>query len=94
MALTVNTNIASLNTQRNLELVFQCAVDILSSACPQVRVSTPQKMMRQVCKSSNRMTSQINGLGVAVRNANDGISISQTAGRCTATVHQHSAAYA
>ncbi|ANF26925.1 flagellin [Stutzerimonas stutzeri] len=78
MALTVNTNIASLNTQRNL----QSSSNALSTSMQ--RLSTGSRINSAKddaagLQISNRMTSQINGLNVAVRNANDGISIAQTA---------------
>ncbi|QUE77851.1 MULTISPECIES: flagellin [Pseudomonadaceae] len=78
MALTVNTNIASLNTQRNL----QSSSNALSTSMQ--RLSTGSRINSAKddaagLQISNRMTSQINGLGVAVRNANDGISLAQTA---------------
>lgn len=78
MALTVNTNIASLNTQRNL----QSSSNALSTSMQ--RLSTGSRINGAKddaagLQISNRMTSQINGLGVAVRNANDGISLAQTA---------------
>lgn len=78
MALTVNTNIASLNTQRNL----QSSSNALSTSMQ--RLSTGSRINSAKddaagLQIANRMTSQINGLGVAVRNANDGISLAQTA---------------
>ncbi len=78
MALTVNTNIASLNTQRNL----QASSNSLSTSMQ--RLSTGSRINSAKddaagLQISNRLTSQINGLGVAVRNANDGISLAQTA---------------
>lgn len=78
MALTVNTNIASLNTQRNL----QSSSNALSTSMQ--RLSTGSRINSAKddaagLQISNRMTSQINGLNVAVRNANDGISLAQTA---------------
>ncbi|OWG39749.1 flagellin [Stutzerimonas stutzeri] len=78
MALTVNTNIASLNTQRNL----QSSSNALSTSMQ--RLSTGSRINSAKddaagLQISNRLTSQINGLGVAVRNANDGISLAQTA---------------
>lgn len=78
MALTVNTNVASLNTQRNLNR----ASDSLSVSMQ--RLSTGSRINSAKddaagLQISNRLTSQINGLNVAVRNANDGISIAQVA---------------
>ncbi|OCX23619.1 branched-chain alpha-keto acid dehydrogenase subunit E2 [Stutzerimonas xanthomarina] len=78
MALTVNTNIASLNTQRNLansSNALQTSMQRLSTGS---RINSAKDDAAGL-QISNRMTSQINGLGVAVRNANDGISIAQTA---------------
>jgi len=78
MALTVNTNVASLNTQRNLNR----SSDQLSVSMQ--RLSTGSRINSAKddaagLQISNRLTSQINGLNVAVRNANDGISIAQVA---------------
>jgi len=78
MALTVNTNIASLNTQRNLQSssnALQTSMQRLSTGS---RINTAKDDAAGL-QISNRLTSQINGLGVAVRNANDGISLAQTA---------------
>ena len=78
MALTVNTNIASLNTQRNLSNssnALQTSMQRLSTGS---RINSAKDDAAGL-QISNRMTSQINGLGVAVRNANDGISLAQTA---------------
>ncbi len=78
MALTVNTNIASLNTQRNLSNssnALQTSMQRLSTGS---RINSAKDDAAGL-QISNRLTSQINGLGVAVRNANDGISLAQTA---------------
>lgn len=78
MALTVNTNIASLNTQRNLNGSSR-ALDVSMQ-----RLSTGSRINSAKddaagLQIANRLTSQINGLGVATKNANDGISLAQTA---------------
>jgi len=78
MALTVNTNTASLNTQRNLN----ASSNSLSTSLQ--RLSTGSKINSAKddaagLQIANRLTSQINGLGVATKNANDGISLAQTA---------------
>ena len=78
MALTVNTNIASLNTQRNLGSSSNALSTSLQRLSTGSRINSAKDDAAGL-QISNRMTSQINGLGVAVRNANDGISISQTA---------------
>ena len=78
MAMTVNTNIASLSVQKNLNR----AADGLSSSMQ--RLSSGLKINSAKddaagMQIANRLTSQIKGLNVAVKNANDGISIAQTA---------------
>jgi flagellin len=78
MALTVNTNVASLNAQRSLgssSSNLQTSLERLSSGS---RINSAKDDAAGL-QISNRLTSQINGLGVAVKNANDGISIAQTA---------------
>ncbi|MUT72940.1 flagellin [Stutzerimonas frequens] len=78
MALTVNTNIASLNTQRNLQSSSNALATSMQRLSTGSRINSAKDDAAGL-QISNRMTSQINGLGVAVRNANDGISIAQTA---------------
>ncbi|AOE86524.1 flagellin [Pseudomonas sp. TCU-HL1] len=78
MALTVNTNIASLNTQRNLNTSANALSTTMQRLSTGSRINSAKDDAAGL-QISNRMTSQINGLGVAVRNANDGISLAQTA---------------
>ncbi|WP_278390014.1 flagellin [Stutzerimonas kunmingensis] len=78
MALTVNTNIASLNTQRNLSNSSNALATSMQRLSTGSRINSAKDDAAGL-QISNRMTSQINGLGVAVRNANDGISLAQTA---------------
>ena len=78
MALTVNTNIASLNTQRNLSSSSNALSTSLQRLSTGSRINSAKDDAAGL-QISNRLTSQINGLGVAVRNANDGISLAQTA---------------
>ena len=78
MALTVNTNIASLNTQRNLNGSSNALATTMQRLSTGSRINSAKDDAAGL-QISNRMTSQINGLGVAVRNANDGISLAQTA---------------
>ncbi|AGI23639.1 flagellin domain-containing protein [Pseudomonas sp. ATCC 13867] len=78
MALTVNTNIASLNTQRNLGSSSNALNTSLQRLSTGNRINSAKDDAAGL-QISNRMTSQISGLNVAVRNANDGISLSQTA---------------
>ncbi len=78
MALTVNTNVASLNTQRNLN-VSSKALDIsLQRLSTGYRINSAKDDAAGL-QISNRLTSQVNGLNVAARNASDGISLAQTA---------------
>ena len=78
MAAVINTNIASLNTQRNLgtsQSALNTSIQRLSSG---LRVNSAKDDAAGLA-ISERMTSQIRGLNVAARNANDGISLAQTA---------------
>jgi flagellin len=78
MSLTINTNIASLNAQFNLQSTqtsLQSALQRLSSG---LRINSAKDDAAGLA-ISKRMGSQISGLAVAARNANDGISLSQTA---------------
>ncbi|WP_439509975.1 flagellin N-terminal helical domain-containing protein [Marinimicrobium koreense] len=78
MALVINTNIASLNSQRQLMQsgnALDQATERLSSG---QRINSAKDDAAGLA-ISNRMTSQIRGLDQAIRNANDGISMIQTA---------------
>jgi len=78
MALTVNTNIASLNTQRNLNTSGKALDTSLQRLSTGSRINSAKDDAAGL-QISNRLSSQINGLNVAVKNSNDGISMSQTA---------------
>ncbi len=78
MGMSVNTNIASLNAQRNLlgtQRLLNKSLQRLSSG---LRINSAKDDAAGLA-ISDRMTSQINGLNQAARNANDGISLAQTA---------------
>ena len=78
MAITVNTNVASLNAQRNLlssQGTLNRSIQRLSSG---LRINSAKDDAAGLA-ISDRMTSQIRGLNQAARNANDGISLAQTA---------------
>ncbi len=78
MALVINTNVASLNAQRNLstsQLSLNKSMQRLSSG---LRINSAKDDAAGLA-ISDRMTSQIRGLNQAARNANDGISLAQTA---------------
>ena len=78
MALTVNTNIASLNTQRNLNTSSKALDTSLQRLSTGSRINSAKDDAAGL-QIANRLTSQINGLNVAVKNSNDGISMAQTA---------------
>ncbi|MFW6334154.1 MAG: hypothetical protein ACOC0W_02710, partial [Desulfosalsimonas sp.] len=78
MALTINTNVASLNAQRNLstsQTDLNTAMERLSSG---LRINSAKDDAAGLA-ISDRMTSQVKGLNQAARNSNDGISLAQTA---------------
>ncbi len=78
MALTINTNVSSLNAQRNLGRTqgeLATSMERLSSG---LRINSAKDDAAGLA-ISDRMTSQIRGLNQAARNANDGISLAQTA---------------
>ena len=78
MPLVINTNVSSMNSQRQL---IHSGNELMTSM---ERLSSGQRINTAADDAaglgiSNRMTSQIRGLNQAVRNANDGISLIQTA---------------
>ncbi|WP_065978737.1 flagellin [Pseudoalteromonas lipolytica] len=78
MALTVNTNVSSLNAQRNLNKSGQGLATSMERLASGMRINSAKDDAAGL-QISSRLTSQINGLSVAQRNANDGISMAQTA---------------
>lgn len=78
MALTVNTNVASLNTQKNLNKASDALSTTMQRLSSGLKINSAKDDAAGL-QISNRLTSQINGLNVAVKNANAGISIAQTA---------------
>ena len=78
MPQTINTNLASLNAQRNLnasQSSLQISMQRLSSG---LRVNSAKDDAAGLA-IAERMNSQVRGMNVAIRNANDGISLAQTA---------------
>ncbi|WP_293780338.1 flagellin [uncultured Oxalicibacterium sp.] len=78
MASVINTNIPSLNAQRNVttsQTSLNTSIQRLSSG---LRINSAKDDAAGLA-ISQRFTTQINGLNQAVRNANDGISLAQTA---------------
>lgn len=78
MALTINTNIASLNAQRQLLNSGNDLDQASERLASGLRVNNAADDAAGLA-IANRLTSQIRGLGQAIRNANDGISLIQTA---------------
>ncbi|NWC73219.1 flagellin [Pseudomonas sp. P7759] len=78
MALTVNTNIASITTQGNLNKAGGALATSMQRLSSGLRINSAKDDAAGL-QIANRLTSQINGLGQAVKNVNDGISIAQTA---------------
>jgi flagellin len=85
MSLTINTNLASLNAQRNTSTsqnALSTAMQRLSSG---LRVNSAKDDAAGLA-IGQRMDAQARGMNVAARNANDGISLAQTADGALATV--------
>ena len=78
MGMSVTTNIQSMNAQRNLggsQSALATSMQRLSSG---LRVNSAKDDAAGLA-IAERMNAQVKGMNVAVRNANDGISLSQTA---------------
>ena len=78
MAITVNTNVTSLNAQRNLTKSGDNLATSMQRLSSGMRINGAKDDAAGM-QISTRLTSQISGLAVAQRNANDGISMAQTA---------------
>jgi len=78
MALSINTNVASLNAQRNLGATQNNLAKSMQRLSSGLRINSAKDDAAGLA-ISDRMTSQIRGLNQATRNANDGISLAQTA---------------
>ncbi|MCB1995735.1 MAG: flagellin FliC [Burkholderiaceae bacterium] len=78
MASTINTNVASLNAQRNLTSSQSSLATSMQRLSSGLRVNSAKDDAAGLA-IAERMNSQVRGMNVAIRNANDGISLSQTA---------------
>src|SRR5688572_1701094 len=78
MPAIINTNIASLNAQRNLNASQNSLAVALQRLSSGLRINSAKDDAAGLA-ISDRFTSQIRGLNQAARNANDGISLAQTA---------------
>ena len=86
MALYVNTNTSSLNSQRNLKKSSNALNTSYKRLSSGLRINSAKDDAAGL-QISNRLTSQINGLNQGNRNANDGIALAQTAEGALDEVH-------
>ena len=78
MPQTINTNIASLNAQRNLSTSQGSLATSMQRLSSGLRVNSAKDDAAGLA-IADRMNTQVRGMNVAMRNANDGISLAQTA---------------
>ena len=78
MAMTINTNVMSLNAQRNLNTSANSLAISTQRLSSGLRINSAKDDAAGLA-ISERMQTQVRGLNQAVRNANDGISLAQTA---------------
>ncbi len=85
MSSVINTNVSSLNAQRNLTASANDLATSLQRLSSGLRINSAKDDAAGLA-ISQRMTSQIRGLDQAARNANDGISLAQTAEGALSTI--------
>jgi len=85
MPLTINTNISSMNAQRNLDMSQESLATSMQRLSSGLRVNSAKDDAAGLA-IAQRMETQVRGMNVAVRNANDGISLAQTADGALAQV--------
>src|SRR4249920_3508168 len=85
MSQTINTNISSLNAQRNLSTSKEALATSLQRLSSGLRVNSSKDDAAGLA-IADRMNAQIRGINVAIRNANDGISLAQTAEGALSTI--------
>ena len=78
MAQIINTNIMSLNAQRNLSTTQSALATSVQRLSTGLRVNSAKDDAAGLA-IAERMNTQVRGMNVAIRNANDAISLSQTA---------------
>ena len=88
MAAFINTNTASLNSQRNLNTSQSSLTTSLQRLSSGLRINSAKDDAAGLA-ISERMTSQIRGNDQAARNANDGISLAQTAEGALASIGEN-----
>jgi flagellin len=85
MPQTINTNVSSLNAQRNLNTSQSSLATSMQRLSSGLRINSAKDDAAGLA-IADRMNTQIKGINVAIRNANDGISLAQTAEGALATV--------
>ena len=85
MPMTINTNVSSLNAQRNLTTSQASLATSMQRLSSGLRVNSAGDDAAGLAIAT-RMNAQVRGINVAIRNANDGISLAQTAEGALATV--------
>jgi len=78
MTLSINTNIASLDAQRNLSASQSSLATSMQRLSSGLRINSAKDDAAGL-SIAERMNSQVRGMNVAIRNSNDGISLAQTA---------------
>ena len=85
MPMTINTNVVTLNAQRHLTTSQGSLATSMERLSSGLRVNSAKDDAAGLA-IADRMNAQIRGINVAIRNANDGISLAQTAEGALATV--------
>jgi flagellin len=85
VAMTINTNVVSLNAQRNLSTSKASLATSMERLSSGLRVNSARDDAAGMA-IADRMNAQVRGINVAIRNANDGISLAQTAEGALATI--------
>ncbi len=85
MAQTINTNVASLNAQRNLNTSQSSLATSMQRLSSGLRINSAKDDAAGLA-IADRMNAQVRGINVAIRNANDGVSLAQTADGALATI--------
>jgi flagellin len=86
MPMTINTNIISMNAQRNLNGSQSSLATSMQRLSSGLRVNSSKDDAAGLA-IAERMNAQVRGMNVAIRNANDGISLAQTADGALASIN-------
>ena len=85
MPMTINTNVVSMNAQRNAGMSAMSLATSMERLSSGLRVNSAKDDAAGLA-IANRMNAQVRGINVSIRNANDGISLIQTAEGALGTV--------